>query len=156
MKRSRRLGPQELQRRAFLSMLGAGIVGGIGGFLTAEPDPLLTRSGGSLIRIAAFALAVTGAILALRVVDILLLFDESGVRRRSLLTLIAGLLLSLLACVLLSLDGTDSLTKTVGALAEGLLMTGIGASLAGFLSVLWVFGGARAGEKMERMNDEDW
>ena len=73
-----------------------------------------------------------------------------------MLTLIAGVSLSLLACVLLSLDPADSQSKTVSGFAEGFLLSGIGATLAGFLSVLWVFGGAKAGEKMERMNDEDW
>ena len=155
-RRKRRLGPKELQRLAVLFVVLAGLLGGLGGFLTAQPDPSLSRAEGSLIRIAAFAMAIAGALLLLRVVDILLLFDEAAARRRSLMALIIGLVAQLLGCLALSLHDNGSPSRFAAGLTEWLLLTGIGAALGGFISVLWVFGGTKAGEKMERMNDEDW
>lgn len=132
------------------------VVAGLGAGLRTSDDVGGARSIGYLLSVAGLFLVVGSAAWRARVSEILLLFDPDGIRRRAILSLLAGMFAALSGCIAASAFEPGRYRALVQGVLEGMMIGGFGLGLAGFLTLAWVFGMARAGERIERLSDQDW
>ncbi len=155
MRRSlRRLGPVQLSRLAAGLLVLAFILAALGAWLRVG-DGALNRPGlGYLLSAVALVVSVSGAALKARVAGLLVVFRSRQVRRNAVLSLVAGIALTMLGCVAASRAGDAQ--RAWQALSEGVLTFGIGVGLSGFLSLFWAFGIDYLGDRIEQRSEEDW
>jgi hypothetical protein len=146
------MGPLEQQRIALLVIAGCAAVAGLGAYMRAESG----ASSGYLLETVAMLVAVFAAAWRARLAGILILLDPKAVRRRAILSLLAGICAALVGCIAVSTIETDRYDSALRALAETAIVGGLGLGLAGFFSLAWAFGMGYAGERIERMGEEDW
>jgi hypothetical protein len=139
-----------------LLLLVGTLLAGIGAYLRSTAGPGESRAGGYLLETAALAIVVGSAAWQARVAEMLILFDSKAVRRRSILSLLAGICTALVGCAVASVIETDRHDAAVRALAQAGIVGGVGLGLAGCFSLAWVYGMGYAGAKIERMSEEDW
>jgi hypothetical protein len=150
------MGPRQQQRLALLLILGCAALAGLGAYLRASAGPGESTSDGYLLETAALLMAVGAAAWQARIAGILILFEPNAVRRRAILSLLAGICAALVGCVAVSAIETDRYENSLRALAEAGIIGGLGLGLAGFFSLAWAFGMGYAGKRIERMGEEDW
>jgi hypothetical protein len=109
-------------------------------------------NGTYLLDVAAWFLAVSGAVLEARVGTLLMGFALVPARRRALLMTVAGLLAFLLGCLLFSV-GTDGATVLRFFAGAGLI-GGIGLGLGGLFTLAGHYGGDYAASRIARMDDD--
>jgi hypothetical protein len=93
-----------------------------------------------------------GSVLEARSADFFFTFAPAQTRRRALILLITGLVAFLFACVLLSELDQPFLRGAAGAL----LMGGIGIGAGGLFSLVWIYGGNYAAERIQDRANDDW
>ncbi|CAN5570170.1 hypothetical protein BH23CHL4_BH23CHL4_02910 [soil metagenome] len=152
----RRMGPLEQQRLALLLIWVSAALAGWGGYLRAAAGPGESGAGGYLMGTAALLVAAGAAGWQARVAGMLILFNPKAIRRRAILSLLAGICTALVGCVVVSTIETDRYGHFVRALAEAGIAGGFGLGLAGFLSLAWTLGMGYAGARIERLSEEDW
>ncbi len=155
-RRHRRIGPaQQVQAASGLLLTGA-LVSGCGAYYR-----LSSRAGGPanlgyLAETLGLFLAVAGAVWLTKAADMLVVFEPMRVRSRAILFLLAGIGTTLIACVAASVIQAGRHNAGFRAVVDGAIVGGIGLGLAGFLMLLWAFGLRYAGERIERLSEEDW
>jgi hypothetical protein len=97
-------------------------------------------------------LVLGGSALEARSADLLFTFAPAQTRRRALILLITGLVAFLFACVLLSKLDQPIFRGAAGAL----LMGGIGIGAGGLFSLVWIYGGNYAAERIQDRANDDW
>jgi hypothetical protein len=97
-------------------------------------------------------LVLGGSVLEARSADLLFTFASAQTRRRALILLITGLVEFVIACVLLSKLDQPILRGAAGAL----LMGGIGIGAGGLFSLVWIYGGNYAAERIQDRAKDDW
>jgi hypothetical protein len=137
-------------------VLAGAFMAGLGAHLRLQAEGTGGRPGTYLLDAGAWLLALTGAILEARAADVLAAFEDRSVRRRATALLGVGLATAIMGCIVASGVGSDSTSGWVRAGASAALIVGFGLGLGGLLSLLWVAGGTYAGERIERLSEEDW
>ena len=155
-RRCRGLGPRQQQRLALLLILGCAALAGLGAYLRAAAGPGESSSAGYLLETVSLLVATGAAAWQARIAGILILFDPKAVRRRAILSLLAGICAALGGCIAISTIEPDRYENALSALSEAGIFGGLGLGLAGFFSLAWAFGMGYAGERIERMGEEDW
>jgi hypothetical protein len=97
-------------------------------------------------------LAVGGGFFEARTADMLFDYAPGPARRRAVLLLILGLLVSLIACVLLSSSDRPLVSGVVGAV----IVLGVGLGAGGLFSLLWYYGGRYAADRIQERSNDDW
>ena len=138
-----------------LILCSAGLAG-LGSYLRVTDGFGASRAGGYLLETAGLLLAAGAAAWQARVAEMLILFDAKAVRRRAILSLLAGMCAALIGCVAASTIETDRYDDYVRAIAAAGIVGGLGLGLAGFFSLGWAFGMGYAGARIERLSEEDW
>jgi hypothetical protein len=106
-----------------------------------------------LLDAVGWLLAVGGAVAEARVSAIMSAFQPENARRRATVLLCLGIVVTLVACVLLSTLGADGIAVGIRAIAAALLIGGIGAGLGGGLSLAVTIGARYAADRLGDLED---
>jgi hypothetical protein len=105
-----------------------------------------------LLDVVAVLLAVAGGIYEARTADIFFNFAPRDARRRAMLSLLGGLFVALVSCVLLSLVDQP----LVRGIVAGVLLFGVGIGAGGLFSLAWYYGGRYAADRIQERSEDDW
>jgi hypothetical protein len=101
-------------------------------------------------------LAVAGAVVEVRVGDLLLTAGQPGARRRALLFAVGGIGTALVACATIPLRSSGASASPLRAALAAVLVGGFGVGLGGLATLGWFYGGRYAERRIERMGEDDW
>jgi len=155
-RKRRRMGPLLQQRFAMLLILYSAGLAGLGAYSRATDGFGASSAGGYLLETTGLLLAAGAAAWQARVAEMLIVFDSKAVRRRAILSLLAGMCTALIGCVAASTVETNRYEAYLPAIAQAGTVGGLGLGLAGFFSLAWVFGMGYVGSRIERSSEEDW
>lgn len=150
------MGPLHQQRLAMLLILCSAALAGLGAYSRATAGFGSSSAGGYLLETAGLLLAAGAAAWQARVAEMLIVFDSKAVRRRAILSLLAGMCTALIGCVAASTVESNRYEVYLRAIADAGIVGGLGLGLAGFFSLAWAFGMGYAGARIERLSKEDW
>ncbi|MGH2562257.1 MAG: hypothetical protein ACRDJH_24625 [Thermomicrobiales bacterium] len=139
--------PRRLRRYGHLNVAFAAALAGAAAAWRARGGP----NGTYLFDVAAWLLAVGGAVSEARVGTLLFGFAPVPARRRALLLTLLGLLTFLLSCVLYAVGSADN--EAIRGVAGAALIGGIGLGLGGLFTLAAYYGGDYAASRIERMDD---
>jgi hypothetical protein len=137
-------------------MLLAAASSAAGAWLRSSGSSQAATSAGYLLGTLTVFLAIGSALLHARAAGMLVVFMPDAIRRRALLSLLAGVVAALLGCASASAAPHGTHHALVSAAAEGVLAAGVTLGLSGLCTLLWAFGLGYAGTRIERLSEEDW
>lgn len=145
--------PHRLRRLA-PGLIGLGAICGLCAMLLRDSwNPgSLGHSATYLLDTLGWLLAFAGAVAAARLGSIYFRFKPASVRRRAILAAVSGTAVCLLSCVLIS--GVDDAPLLVRLLAAALLIGGLGAGLAGLLTLAVTEGSRYAADRLANLDDQ--
>lgn len=155
-RRRRRMGPLQQQRLALSIIILGAFLAGLGAYQRANSEGSGGGSGWYLLDTAGLLLVAVAAVWQARLGGILIVFDPKAVRRRAILSMLAGICTALTGCVTASKIENDASDAALRAFTEAGIVGGIGLGLAGFLTLAWAFGMGYAGDRINRLSEEDW
>ncbi len=147
-----------MRRRLSLTLIGvAATVAGAGGTIRATAlDGSGRDSATYLLDVVAWLVMLTAAANEAFAANPFFQIDPRAARRRAILLASVGLFASLLGCYLASWVFEDSSPAILPGVANAVLVSGMGALLAGLLSLGWSYGGNYAARRIEKLSEEDW
>jgi hypothetical protein len=152
MRRRNRFRNPRFQRRLGLGLIAAGgLLAAFGAARRADGGSNATY----YLDVLGIVVALAGAAIETMSAQLFLAADQQSARRRAIALLVGGLVTGFAGCVLASVVAEDdnALVSATGLFA---LVAGCGAGLAGFLSLIWFFGGDYAAKRIERLSEEEW
>jgi hypothetical protein len=158
LRRRSRFSSPRFQRRLSLTLIGTGaLFAGVGAVIRAStPDGSTRHSASHLFDAAAWLIVVIAAVIETISASLLFQIEPRGARRRGVLLAALGVLAALLGCYLASSTFDDDSPAVLSGAANVVLVGGIGAGLAGVMSLGWQYGGAYAARRIEKLGEDDW
>lgn len=149
--------PVGRRRLSLLLIAVAAFLAGVGALIRATESPGSTsHSFGYLFDVAGWLIALFAAIVEARVADLFFQFSERGPKRRALALTLIGLICAIAGCYSASVLLDRDSPAIVAALANALMVGGIGAGLAGMFSLGWFYSGNYAAKRVEKLSEEEW
>ncbi|HEY7032141.1 MAG TPA: hypothetical protein VH482_12460 [Thermomicrobiales bacterium] len=149
--------PLALRRLGLGLVLVGALFAGVAAWLRGRLVPGSTwHSATYLLDVAGWLLAVAGAVVEVRVGDLLLTAGQPGARRRALLFAVGGIGTALVACATIPLRSSGASASPLRAALAAVLVGGFGVGLGGLATLGWFYGGRYAERRIERMGEDDW
>jgi hypothetical protein len=156
-RRARFADPLRLRRLGLALVAGGAVLAAVAAVLRGQGRPGTPgHSATYLLDVAAWFLAVAGAVVEARVGDRLLAVGQRGARQRAVLFSVGGLGAMLCACVTISLGSSGASGTPLRAALAAVMVGGLGVGLGGLATLGWFYGGRYAADRIQRMGEDDW